>query len=83
MLEIIISFEIYPNPAKDVFVLETQISGEYLIRILDLSGKVVSLRNVSKSTTQISSKNEQLTPGVYFIEVDQENVKLRKRIIIQ
>ena len=79
----LLSFEIYPNPAKDVFVIETQISGEYLIRILDLSGKVVSLRNVSKSTTQISSKNEQLTPGVYFIEVDQENVKLRKRIIIQ
>ena len=79
----LLSFKVYPNPVNDIFVIETQLIGDYLIRILDLSGKVVSLRNVSKSTTQISSKNEQLTPGVYFIEVDQENVKLRKRIIIQ
>jgi hypothetical protein len=79
----LLAFEVYPNPTENIFIVETQLIGDYLIRILDLSGKVVSLRNVSKSNTQISSKNEQLTPGIYFIEVDQENVKLRKRIIIQ
>ena len=77
------SFEVFPNPSENVFTIETQIAGEYIIRILDLSGKIVLERNVSETSIQFSSENEQLTQGVYFVEVNQENRRMIKRIVIQ
>jgi len=77
------SFAVFPNPSENVFTIETQITGEYIVRILDLSGKIVLERNVSETSIQFSSENEQLTQGVYFVEVNQENRRMIKRIVIQ
>ncbi|HHN48709.1 MAG TPA: T9SS type A sorting domain-containing protein, partial [Bacteroidales bacterium] len=66
----------YPNPSKGWFVVETKLpfAGQANIRISDLTGRVVAGLHQGVLAigvhTFILDKNEQLSPGIYFLNID-------------
>lgn len=69
---------IYPNPSNGIFTIDAK--GTYHIQIVDMSGKLVS-EKVGNNTEVIDLMNE--LNGMYFVNIEQNNQKLTKRIIIQ
>lgn len=76
-----IDFNIYPNPAVDMFYLsfnnEHQVN--YQINIYAMSGKLIYSQNTSLSTTQISTQD--LSKGVYFIELKGKSITTKRLIV--
>lgn len=66
---------VYPNPAKDVFWVETKNfqEGNYDLIIIDVSGRIIMEKKIFLST---DSKYEYrlVTKGSYFIQIIGENV---------
>jgi subtilisin-like proprotein convertase family protein len=64
-------FSISPNPAQDHVALQTQVEGQYELRILDLTGKVVNtypcLGNGTLATHTLDITG--LVPGLYFADM--------------
>ncbi len=77
-----VGFELYPNPAKDVLVLElaTTMRG-YKYQVADITGKTIKEGNVSKNTSAVDVS--ALKPGYYFITITNldDNVSGVKRFV--
>ena len=69
---------VYPNPSKNHFFLETENAGNIVIQ--DVSGKVVHSAIVIKGKNEI---NTNLTPGVYIITQQYEGKKSNTKLIIK
>jgi hypothetical protein len=70
-------FNVYPNPASDVLMLQginlSQVS------ILDISGKVIESFNSIQQRIDVS----HLAPGVYFVQANTEQGMEQKKFIKQ
>lgn len=69
---------IYPNPSKNHFFLETENAGNIVIQ--DLSGKVVHSAIVNKGKNEITTN---LQSGVYIITQQSEGKKSNTKLIIK
>ncbi|WP_028122419.1 right-handed parallel beta-helix repeat-containing protein [Epilithonimonas tenax] len=69
---------LYPNPSKNHFFLETENAGNIVIQ--DLSGKVVHSAIVNKGKNDITTN---LQSGVYIITQQSEGKKSNTKLIIQ
>jgi len=69
---------IYPNPSKNHFFLETENAGNIVIQ--DLSGKVVFSSIVTKGRNEI---NTNLQSGVYIVTQQSEGKKSNTKLIIK
>ena len=59
--------KIYPNPVNDWLYLKMQNQKDFSVQILDVSGRLIyNLRNINKI------KTSQLSPGIYFLMLEQE-----------
>ncbi len=69
---------LYPNPAQDILFIESE---ELIksIKIVDLAGKIVTIKNNSKSKLNIN----QLKSGLYVIILESEKGIVTKRFIKQ
>jgi len=77
-------FMIYPNPSKGLFNLVFKEGTTKLtFNVFDVTGKVV----YSKVTSQFSNKYQlnlnQLSSGIYFLEVENDTKKITKKLIIK
>ena len=73
--------EVYPNPAKDMIQVKTQMEGEVTLRIVDLLGRVVYECQMQHpecgiETTKIGGE------GIYMLQVIQNNNMANVRIVI-
>jgi hypothetical protein len=59
--------QIYPNPAMDRLIVKTAWSGNSIIQIINLDGKILLETQLDKALTGISTEN--LTPGIYLIRI--------------
>ena len=74
-----IKSNIYPNPNRGSFVLETENAGKYSIS--DFSGRTIVIGNLNKGKNQLA---HQLTPGTYIVTVSAEDKKgTSQKIIVQ
>ena len=79
--------QIYPNPSNgnNVRMSFDNIEGTTTIKVVTLNGKVIFEEqaniNASKNTYQLPEMN--LAPGVYFIQVINNDAVLTKKMIIQ
>lgn len=58
-------FKIYPNPTQNIVHIDSK-SGEFKVEIFDFTGK-----NIFKSTNEKSIDFENLSPGIYLIQLQQ------------
>ena len=73
------SIQIYPNPANGIFTVETNTDEKLLMRVYDLSGKMVLSETVS-GTAKINANS--LNEGAYFINVAGAQGSINKRLVI-
>jgi hypothetical protein len=64
-----IIFSIYPNPAKDVLNFENSTTQINNIKIIDLNGKIVKSSILLDNQIRV----EDLTKGVYFLQLEAKN----------
>lgn len=71
---------LYPNPAETTVILHLPVisEGGHLI-LFDVTGKVVSILNREKGSTECLMNVTGLAPGLYFIKAGQYVLKLIKK----
>ena len=77
-----VGFEVYPNPAKDVLILETAATVQgYKYEVIDVTGKLVKAGATSQTSAMVDVAS--LKPGYYFIKVINmdDNVSGVKRFV--
>lgn len=72
----------YPNPAKDVVRLNTDIKGDYTLTVYNMSGQRV-LNTTGANNGTISISVESLVNGNYFVEVIGRDAKAVSKLIVQ
>tara|TARA_B110000902_G_C14269877_1_gene572733 strand:- start:334 stop:2355 length:2022 start_codon:yes stop_codon:yes gene_type:complete len=79
--ELNVEFNVYPNPSSGEINIFTNSPFIGKIEVLDVTGKLIHEEIISGQTSSI---NLNATPGVYFINMVNDNVKSEtKRIIIK
>jgi len=73
--------QLFPNPATDVLTVRIDSDDETSISLFDLKGKLVLDQTVTNSETSISVSH--LDPGMYIVQIENEGVLTRERIIKQ
>jgi hypothetical protein len=75
-------FTIFPNPAKDKFVLKMSTLGDNsILRIHDMNGKEVLSRQIIQPETEIST--ESFSKGVYSITLQNLQEVENQKLIVQ
>ncbi len=78
-------FALYPNPATDLLKVSLALnnSENTLINLLDISGKIVQTIQLGavNGTTQVVVSIDDLTAGVYFIELVNSKGKQVKKFV--
>lgn len=75
-----LELNVYPNPTQGLVNLSIdQRKGKLAVQ--DMSGRILTLSNISSETTQIDLSD--LPSGVYLISVQTENQLYRSRIVIE
>ena len=70
--------EIYPNPAEDFLNVKINNDRNYTINIIGIDGKIY-LNKTENSNSQINIEN--LSSGIYFIEIIQDGEILREKFV--
>lgn len=78
-----LDFVVYPNPSKGLLNIQlNSLTGDTAnVDIHDVQGRKVSATTISNNFSQVSIDN--LSNGVYFVVVNQNNQKTTKKIILQ
>jgi hypothetical protein len=72
-------FNVYPNPAKGSFVIETSVTEKQSVQVYDINGKIVLSQNIT-GTTNIDAST--LPEGVYNISITNSKNVVNKRLVI-
>jgi predicted outer membrane repeat protein len=75
-------FNIYPNPASNEITIELYQQGEYTLKIIDVTGKVVADFGKVYQNNQTYTIGH-LSEGIYFIQVKTNNGVAIKKIVKQ
>ena len=74
------SIEVYPNPATDIIQVKIHTEGVALIRVVDLSGKVVFEGKIMDNECRIDTS--KLGAGIYSLQVIQNGTVTNKRVVV-
>ena len=74
-------FELHPNPAMDLLILETSLAEQKTIYILDLQGKVLKEITALGHTQTIDCS--ALASGTYLVKVRVKDSEKMKKLLIQ
>jgi hypothetical protein len=81
-----LKMSVYPNPTDGLVVLEFELpeARPFLMRALDLNGKAVMIQKGDgvKGTNSVSVQMDSQAPGLYFLELSSEELRARKRLIL-
>lgn len=72
------SYFLYPNPVKNILTIKNTVAGNY--SIYSLTGSLIITTESKNNVIQISVEN--LSAGVYFIEIPTEKGKSLERFIV-
>ncbi len=74
------AFDLYPNPAVDdiVYVNTGNNTGKD-ITVYDIFGKVVLRDRITTNVLNIAG----LVPGVYFLQVDERNTSMTRKLVVK
>jgi hypothetical protein len=73
--------QIFPNPAHDMINIVFDKFGEYNVRIMDISGKIVYTNQVNADRLMISN---QMVSGIYMVQIiDATNNTVTKKLVVK
>ena len=73
-------FDLYPNPAfEDVVYVSTGNQAGKDITVYDIFGKAVLKARITTNSLNIS----RLVPGVYFLQVEQNNKSMIRKLVVK
>ena len=72
--------EVYPNPAKDLILVKTHAEGEALLRVIDLTGKVVYENKMKDAEFRIDVST--FGGGIYTLQVVHDGNVTNTRVIV-
>lgn len=75
-------FVIYPNPAKNYFVIEINRPGYYTLNVFSSLGKKVLSRKIDSNSRWVEIDSSGLPEGVYHILLQGEKITRTFRIVI-
>jgi len=77
---------VFPNPANDKLYVNYELreEGQVVIRLMDLNGKQVSAKKIKTGLVkgQLSFDTNELTNGVYIMEISSIEFTYKKKVII-
>ena len=74
---------IYPNPFKDETTVDFgRVIKQASVRVVDVFGKIIEEHSITNTDKHIL-KRENKASGIYFIEIESDEVKLFYKIIIE
>jgi hypothetical protein len=76
-----IAFEISPNPANEIIYIKALNNQTYTVQVLDIQGKIVTDKKQMGQTGTIDVSD--LSTGVYFVKVIQEDNLFLQKIIVK
>jgi hypothetical protein len=78
-----LSFDLYPNPAREeVTISLPRTKGEILVELFDIAGKSLHVSQAGTGNALIHLQTGNLPKGVYFIKVrDQQSSGIKKLLI--
>lgn len=77
----LINFTIQPNPNNGTFVIDSNDSFEFATaRIYDSAGKLVYVKDINQGKTHF---NPELSPGMYYLELDADISKGVQKFVVQ
>jgi len=80
------SFKIYPNPAKDVVNIQMKEAGEGMIRLMDMTGKLITSKPyAAKAGENINlplNEGAVIPDGLYLIAIESGNGSQMSKIMI-
>ncbi len=65
----LLSLNLYPNPAHDMLKINVALSGNYLVSITDLAGRILHSGTFSGTTADVNVS--QLSTGIYLLKISQ------------
>ncbi len=76
--------DIYPNPNNGSFTIELpdNLTGNSQIQLMDVSGRLIWQTRTSETRTQVNLGDRNLSKGVYFINITNNNRRADQRIVI-
>lgn len=82
------AIKIYPNPTNDEFTMEIasdNLEGDIELRVMDLSGKVLHIENISVSANKLVKQItlSELSAGVYVLEVNGKDWRQHNTLVIK
>jgi hypothetical protein len=72
---------VYPNPAHDAVFVNMNVAGYKTIKIVNMVGATVFETNTNEQLIKLNI--EQVSKGIYFIEIDQAGDKMFEKLIIE
>lgn len=81
------NFKLYPNPSNGIFNLYFEVIEKNIVsvRLIDIRGRIINsneYNNVDKTfSTQLNYNN--ITPGVYLLQIQNGNKQTTKKIIVK
>ena len=77
------NFSIYPNPAKDFVKVSTDNRQQTTVKIYNTVGMLVGTRLATSATNEIEINVSEYNPGIYFINISNEEYNVTKKIVIE
>ena len=71
---------LYPNPAKDLVIIDNLPHGEIQMIVFDINGKVIVSKIVNTETARIDTSN--FPNGVYLLRFDHNGYIIHKKLIV-
>jgi PKD repeat protein/subtilisin family serine protease len=75
-----ISFEVYPNPARDIIHINFEDNQSRIIMLFDLSGKLILNKEVNGNTKLLDISN--LNAGIYTLSITESGKTTNIKIVV-
>ena len=77
------NISVYPNPAKDFVKVSTDNGQQTTVKIYNTVGMLVGTRLATSATNEIEINVSEYNPGIYFINISNEESNVTKKIVVE
>jgi hypothetical protein len=74
---------IYPNPAKDVIDVITNLTGDVLVEVINFNGIIIKSLKIAETNGRFSINTHDLPAGMYLLKVAGKESLITKRFVIR